>query len=57
VIDAIVDEIGPIRARAEQLEDNMGMVKSVITDGSEKARDAARETMTDVRQAMGLNYR
>jgi hypothetical protein len=29
----------------------------VITDGSEKARDAARETMTDVRQAMGLNYR
>jgi len=57
VIDAVVEEITPIREKAKQLEDNMAMVKSVIAEGSEKARDVARETMTDVRQAMGLNYR
>jgi len=32
-------------------------VKSMISDGSEKAREVARETMADVRQAMGLSYR
>lgn len=57
VIEAVVNEIEPIREKARQLEDNPAMVKSVISDGSEKARDVARETMTDVRQAMGLNYR
>lgn len=57
VIDAVVSEITPIREKARQLEDNIGMVKSVISEGSEKARDVARETMADVRQAMGLNYR
>ena len=57
VIDAVVNEVEPIRLKARQLEENMGMVKSVISDGSEKAREVARETMVDVRQAMGLNYR
>lgn len=57
VADAIINEIEPIREKANQLEENMGMVKSVISEGSEKAREVARETMSDVRQAMGLNYR
>ncbi len=57
VADAIINEIEPIREKANQLEDNMLMVKSVISEGSEKAREVARETMSDVRQAMGLNYR
>ena len=57
VIDAVVNEVEPIRLKARQLEENMGMVKSVISDGSEKTREVARETMADVRQAMGLNYR
>ncbi len=57
VIDAVVSEVEPIRIKATQLEDNMGLVRSIINDGSEKARETARETMTDVRQAMGLNYR
>jgi tryptophanyl-tRNA synthetase len=57
VIDAVVNEVAPIRERAEQLEANLSSVKSMIADGSEKAREAARETMADVRQAMGLNYR
>ena len=57
VIDAIVAELTPIRERARQFESNPDMVKSIISEGSEKARDNARDTLHDVRQAMGLNYR
>lgn len=57
VIDAIVNELTPIRERASQYEDNPDLVKSIIIEGSEKARDTARDTLQDVRQAMGLNYR
>ncbi|MES2604659.1 MAG: tryptophan--tRNA ligase [Pseudomonadota bacterium] len=57
VIDAIVTELTPIRERAAQYEDNPDLVKSIILEGSEKARDTARDTLQDVRQAMGLNYR
>lgn len=57
VIDAIAAEIGPIRERARQFEENPETVKSIIVEGSEKARETARETLQDVRQAMGLNYR
>jgi len=57
VIDAIVAELAPIRERGLQYEQNPDVVKSVIAEGSEKARDTARDTMQDVRQAMGLNYR
>jgi len=57
IIDAVESELQPIRDRAGQYENNMDLVKSIISEGSEKARDMARETLQDVRQAMGLNYR
>jgi len=57
VIDAIVAELTPIRERPRQYEDNPDLVKSIIIEGSEKARDTARDTLQDVRQAMGLDYR
>lgn len=57
VIDAIVNELEPIRERARQYENNMDLVKSIIHEGSERARDMARDTLQEVRQAMGLSYR
>lgn len=57
VIDAIVSELEPICERARQYEGNPDLVKSIINEGSEKARDMARDTLQEVRQAMGLNYR
>jgi tryptophanyl-tRNA synthetase len=57
IIDAIVSEIKPIREKAQQFESNPDMVKSILAEGSEKARETARETIADVREAMGLNYR
>lgn len=57
VIDGVLKELKPIRERALEIEANHEMVRSVINDGCEAARDAARDTMEEVRQAMGLNYR
>lgn len=57
VIDAVIAELAPIADKARQLESNPDMVKSIMAEGSEKARDTARDTLHDVRQALGLNYR
>jgi len=57
VIDAVKAELQPIQERAKQYEDNPDLVKSIIHEGSEKAREAARDTMEEVRHSMGLAYR
>ncbi|MDR0781312.1 MAG: tryptophan--tRNA ligase [Pseudomonadales bacterium] len=57
LIDSIDAELSPIRDRARQYEQDLGQVKAIINTGSEKARDVARDTLHDVRQALGLNYR
>ncbi|MCW9023153.1 MAG: tryptophan--tRNA ligase [Gammaproteobacteria bacterium] len=57
VIDAVQAELAPIRERAKQYEENRGLVRNIINEGSERARDVARQTMVEVRQAMGLEYR
>lgn len=57
VIDAVVAELLPIKEKAKQFEENPSSVRAIIAEGTEKARDVAKETLDDVRQAMGLNYR
>ncbi len=56
VIDAVIRELRPMRERVEQYLDDPGLVRNIISDGCEKARELAQETMRDVRDAMGLNY-
>ena len=56
VIDAVLKELGPIQERARAYTEEPDTVRNIIADGCEKARDLARETMRDVREAMGLNY-
>jgi len=56
VIDAVLAELAPIQERARRYTADPGTVRNIIADGNEKARDLARETMRDVREAMGLNY-
>ena len=57
LIDKIVEEISGIRKRAQEFEDNPELVRGIIAEGTEKAREAARQTLEEVRQAMGLQYR
>ncbi len=56
VIEGILAELKPIQARAAQYAEDPTLVKNIVAEGCEKARKLARETMRDVRDAMGLNY-
>ncbi|HHH36111.1 MAG TPA: tryptophan--tRNA ligase [Gammaproteobacteria bacterium] len=56
VIEAVLAEQAPIRERAQEFIDNPALVRNILKEGSEKARDVARETMDEVREAMGLDY-
>jgi tryptophanyl-tRNA synthetase len=54
VIERIVEEIGGMRRRAQEFEDNPELVRSIVVEGADKARAAARETLDEVRRAMHL---
>ena len=56
LIDSVVKEITGFRGRAQEFEESPELVRGIINEGCERARDAARRTMTDVRQAIGLEY-
>jgi tryptophanyl-tRNA synthetase len=55
--DAVVVEISAIRQRAHEFEENRDLVRGIIAEGCEKARDVARQTLVEVQQAMGMVYR
>jgi tryptophanyl-tRNA synthetase len=56
VIEAIVREQAPWRERAQALLANPKQVHWIVEMGTERARTVARQTMKEVREAMGLNY-
>lgn len=56
LIDAVVSEITTFRERAREFEDSPDLVKNVVREGCEKARDAARRTMAEVTEAVGMDY-
>ena len=56
LIDAINAEQAPFIERAEQFENNRDLVRTILIDGSERARDAARETLGDVKAAAGIGH-
>ena len=53
VINAVLD---PMRERRAAALDKPGRLREIVHDGSSKARAIARETMKDVREAVGLTY-
>jgi tryptophanyl-tRNA synthetase len=55
--DGVVVEISAIRQRAQEFEENRDLVRGIVAEGCEKARDVARQTLEEVRQAMGMVYR
>ena len=57
VIDSILAEQAPMRERARIYLDKPALVREIVEEGNRKARALARETMRDVREAMGLGYR
>jgi tryptophanyl-tRNA synthetase len=56
VIDGVLKELKPIQERAAQYAEDPTLVKNIVSEGCEKARKIARETMREVRDVMGLDY-
>ncbi|WP_457981637.1 tryptophan--tRNA ligase [Ectopseudomonas composti] len=54
---SLQSELAPLQQRAIDYEDSPDLVRSILAEGAERARDEARETLAEVRMAMGLNYR
>jgi tryptophanyl-tRNA synthetase len=56
VIDLVLEELKPIQERAREYQEDISTVKSIIEEGNEHAREVARDTLDDVRKAMGIAY-
>ena len=56
VIDSVEAELQPIRERAKGYTEDKATVYGIIKEGCEEARDVARDTLDDVKQAIGLSY-
>lgn len=57
IIESILAELAPIRERSQRYLEEPESVRAILTEGSEKARTTARETLEEVREVMGLLYR
>jgi len=57
LIDAVLKEQEPIRQRAKEYAADPEIVRGIVNDGCEAARDIARETLEEVRSVMGLSYK
>jgi tryptophanyl-tRNA synthetase len=57
LIDAINEEQLIYRQRAQQFEEEPDLVHAILAEGSEKARNLARETLDDVKEAIGISHR
>ena len=55
VIDAVLRELKPMQERAKEYTEQPELVRSIINEGTEKARDLAKETLEEVKSAMGIN--
>ena len=56
VIDAVIRELAPMRERAQRYLEDPTLVRNIIADGCDRARELAAETMREVREAMGLRH-
>lgn len=56
LMNILQDTLDPIRQRRAEFERDIPAVYDILKQGCEKAREAAVETMDEVRRAMKLNY-
>jgi len=54
LFETLMKFFGPARERYKELSSNPALVKKILEDGAEKARDECKKTMTEVRNAIGL---
>ena len=57
VIESVLKQLEGFRQRAREYEENPELVRGIVAEGCERAREAARATMAEVREAVRLEYR
>jgi len=56
LIDEILKEQATIHERAKQYTEDPTLVRNIIADGNERAREIAEETLEEVREFVGTDY-
>jgi tryptophanyl-tRNA synthetase len=56
LIEVLESVIEPIRTKREDLAKNPAAIMDILKNGTEKAREKAKETMTEVRKAIKIDY-
>jgi tryptophanyl-tRNA synthetase len=57
LVEAVQLELQPLQARAKDYQNSPDLVRQILADGADRARSEARETLSEVRLALGMNYR
>ena len=52
----VQEELEPIRQRRKEYEKDIPEVYNILRKGTEKAREAAAQTLSEVKRAMKINY-
>jgi len=56
LIEVIESIIEPIRTKRETLAKDKDVIMKILENGTKKAREVAKETMSEVRKVMKINY-
>ncbi len=56
LIDAIQKDLAPVQKNIQELKEDISVVKHLVTEGSERAREVAQKTLVEVKEVMGLDY-
>lgn len=56
LIDLIVAKLQPFQEKRKEYENNMDEIIKIVKKGNEKAREKASQTLSEVRNAIGINY-
>lgn len=57
VVDAVLNELYIIQQRASEFNAQPELIRTIVSEGCEAAREAARWTLDEVRHALFLNHR
>jgi tryptophanyl-tRNA synthetase len=55
--ESIADHFAPMRERAAHYRERPDEIRDILDDGARRAREIARETIAEVREMMGLDWR
>jgi tryptophanyl-tRNA synthetase len=56
IVQSIQEELAPMQERVQAYQESPELVRNIINEGSEKARDEARRTLDEVNHVLGLDY-